>query len=86
MKLALTVLRLPPGLQPVGGEGGDHILDAMVAHLPRLLHVGLHRIAHKALFLLLVKDTQDSQGLKLKGIPRIPLCSHRECTENIFGQ
>lgn len=62
-KLALTVLGLPPGLQSVGGEGGDHVLDPMVAHL-RLVLVGRHRIAHKALFLLLVNDTQESQGLK----------------------
>lgn len=63
-KPALTVLRLPPGLQPVGGKGGDHVLDPVVAHRLRLLLVGLSRVAHKALFLLLVEDTQESQGLK----------------------
>lgn len=52
----LTVLGLPPGLQPVGGERGDDVLDAMVARLPLQLIVRLRRVTCKALRLLLVNE------------------------------
>lgn len=39
--LFLTILRLPPGLEAIGGEGGDHVLNRMadgvvvlIVHLP----------------------------------------------------
>lgn len=52
----LTVLRLPPGLQPVGGERGDDVLDAMVARLLLHLIVRLRRVTREALRLLLVNE------------------------------
>lgn len=50
---ALTVLRLPPRLQPVGRERGDDVLDAVALGLFRLLAVRLRGVAHEALLLLL---------------------------------
>lgn len=50
---ALTVLRLPPRLQPVGRERGDDVLDAVALGLLRLLAVRLRGVAHEALLLLL---------------------------------
>lgn len=49
----LTVLRLPPRLQPVGRERGDDVLDAVALGLLRLLVVRLRGLAHEALLLLL---------------------------------
>lgn len=54
--LVLTVLRLPPGLQSVGGERGDDVLDAMAARLLRQLIIRLHGVTCKALLLLLVNE------------------------------
>lgn len=56
--LALTILRLPPGLQPVGSECGDNVLDTMAARVLRQLIVRLRRVTHKALLLLLVNERQ----------------------------
>lgn len=52
----LTVLGLPPGLQPVGGERGDDVLNAMVTRLLLQLIVRFRRVARKALCLLLVNE------------------------------
>lgn len=51
--LVLTILRLPPGLQSVGSERGDDVLDAMALGLLRQLIVRLRGVAHEALLLLL---------------------------------
>lgn len=49
----LTVLRLPPGLEAVGGEGGDHVLNG-VADGVSVLVIHLPGVAHKTFFLLLM--------------------------------
>lgn len=49
----LTVLRLPPGLEAVVGECGDHILNG-VADGVGVLVVHLPGVAHKAVGLLLM--------------------------------
>lgn len=49
----LTVLRLPPGLEAVVGEGGDHVLDG-VADGVGVLVVHLPGVADKAVCLLLM--------------------------------
>lgn len=51
--LRLTVLRLPPGLEAVVGEGGDHVLDG-VAERVAVLVVHLPGVAHEAFFFLLM--------------------------------
>lgn len=63
--LALTVLRLPPGLQPVGSERGDHVLYAMVARLLHQLVVRLRRVTHEALLLLLVDERRGGGELRV---------------------
>lgn len=50
--VSLTVLRLPPGLEAVWGEGGDHVLDG-VADVVALLVVHLPGVAHKTFCLLM---------------------------------
>lgn len=50
--MSLTVLRLPPGLEAVWGEGGDHVLDG-VADVVALLVVHLPGVAHKTFCLLM---------------------------------
>lgn len=54
---SLTVLRLPPGLEAVVGEGGDHVLDG-VADGVGVLVVHLPGVAHKAVGLLLMDRTR----------------------------
>lgn len=65
---ALTVLRLPPRLEPVGRERGDDILDAVALGLFRLLAVRLRGVAHEALLLLLLGEQgrrREAKGLTL---------------------
>lgn len=50
---ALTVLWLPPRLQPVGRKCGDDILNAVALGRFRLRAVRLGGVAHEALLLLL---------------------------------
>lgn len=61
----LTILRLPPGLQSVGSERGDDVLDTMAAHLLRQLIIRLRRVTHKALLLLLVNERQRGGELRV---------------------
>ena len=56
----LTVLRLPPGLQAVVGEGRDHVLDG-VADVVVVLVVHLAGVALET-FLLLLTDTESVKG------------------------
>lgn len=58
LEAVLTVLRLPPSVQSVRTKCGDNILDAMVSHLLCQLIMGLCRVAHKTLLLLLVNERQ----------------------------
>lgn len=55
--LLLTVLRLPPGFEAVGGKGGDHVFDS-VADGVYLFVIWVPGIAHKAFCLLLTERTQ----------------------------
>lgn len=48
-----TVLRLPPGLEAVVGEGGDHVLNR-VAGWVGVLIVHLRGAAHEAFLVLLI--------------------------------
>lgn len=62
--LVLTVLRLPPGLQSVGSERGDDVLDAMALRLLRQLIVRLRGVAREALLLLLVVERWGRRGVR----------------------
>lgn len=62
--LVLTVLRLPPGLQSVGSERGDDVLDAMALRLLRQLIVRLRGVAREALLLLLVVERWGGRGVR----------------------
>lgn len=53
--LPLTVLRLPPGLEAVGGEGGDHVLDGVADGVGVL--VRFSGVARETLGLLLQDGT-----------------------------
>lgn len=54
--LVLTVLRLPPGLEAVVGEGCDHVLDG-VADVVVVIVVHPPGVAHET-FLLLLRDRE----------------------------
>lgn len=70
----LTILSLPPGLQSVRGKRSDDVLDAMAVGAIGQLVVELWRVAHKALLLLLVYETEGEEKVNRRWIPRIPQC------------
>lgn len=55
--LLLTVLRLPPGFEAVGGKRGDHVFNSVADGVAVFL-IWVPGIAHKAFCLLLTERMQ----------------------------
>lgn len=58
----LTVYWLPPGLEAVGGEGGDHVFNG-VADGVSVLVIHVRGVAHKTFFVLLM-DRGGTESVK----------------------
>lgn len=59
-----TILRLPPGLEAVGGKGGDQVFDAVAGGVVHPLIILLPGVTHKTL-LLLLQVTNNAKAFRL---------------------
>ena len=61
----LTILRLPPGLEAVGGEGGDQVFDAVAGRVVQPLIIHLPGVTHKTLLLLLQREGGERENVSV---------------------